>query len=211
MYDGHVLVLASASPARRALLRQAGFAPRAVVSGVDESAYQAASTAELAQQLADAKAQQVGRMVAHDAAVIVGCDSVLEFDGQTLGKPADDAEALTRWKEMRGRSGVLHTGHCLIDTRTGRKASATSSTIVRFGDPDDEELAAYIATGEPLNVAGAFTLDGFAGPFVEGVEGDHGTVIGLSLPLFRKLLGQLGMRVTDFWTPAGDGAEDPGR
>jgi septum formation protein len=208
MYDGHVLVLASASSARRALLRQAGFKPRVVVSGIDESAYRAASAPALAQKLAEAKAHEVGRMVTHDAAVVVGCDSVLAFDDQILGKPADDAEALTRWKAMRGRCGVLHTGHCLLDTRTRRKASATSSTTVRFGHPDDEELAAYIATGEPLGVAGAFTLDGLAGPFVEAIEGDHGTVIGLSLPLFRELLGRLGMRVMDFWVLDDDGTED---
>lgn len=208
MYDGHVLVLASASPARRSLLRQAGFQPRIVVSGVDESAYSAASPKDLAQTLADAKATEVARTLTIDgAAVVVGCDSVLELDGQVYGKPADEADAMTRWKGMRGRSGVLHTGHCLFDTGTGRKVSATSSTTVHFGHPDDEELAAYIATGEPLNVAGAFTLDGMAGPFIEGIEGDHGTVIGLSLPLLRRLLGRLGMRIMDFWEPGGSTEE----
>ena len=201
MYDGHILVLASASPARRALLRQAGFSPRVVVSGIDESAYRAASSRALAQQLADAKAQRVGRMVTHDAAVVVGCDSVLEFDGQTLGKPADEAEALTRWKEMRGRSGVLHTGHCLIDTNSKQELRELASTTVHFADLTDDEIDAYVATGEPLVVAGAFTLDGLGGWFVEGIDGDPSNVIGISLPLVRRLLAAVGIQVTDLWGP----------
>ncbi len=124
---------------------------------------------------------------------------MLELDGQALGKPADEAEALARWQAMRGRAGVLRTGHCVIDTTTGRQASATASTTVRFGTPDDAEVAAYIATGEPLHVAGAFTLDGRSAPFVEGIDGDPGNVIGLSLPLLRGLLTELGVRITDLW------------
>ncbi|MFC1417004.1 nucleoside triphosphate pyrophosphatase [Streptacidiphilus cavernicola] len=192
------LILASASPARLGLLRQAGFAPEVVVSGVDEDALSAATPGALALLLAEAKARTVAART--DApALVVGCDSVLDLDGEALGKPADAAEALARWQAMRGRSGVLETGHCVIDTRTGRQASATASTTVRFGTPTDTEIAAYIATGEPLHVAGAFTLDGRSAPFVDGVDGSHGNVIGLSLPLLRTLLLELGVSITDLW------------
>ncbi|MEV0187639.1 nucleoside triphosphate pyrophosphatase [Kitasatospora purpeofusca] len=198
MTDRRSLVLASASPARLGLLRQAGLDPRVVVSGVDEDAITAATPAELALVLAEAKAEAVAATLA-EGELVIGCDSVLELDGQALGKPADEAEALARWQAMRGRAGVLRTGHCVIDTATGRRASATASTTVRFGTPDDAEVAAYIATGEPLHVAGAFTLDGRSAPFVEGIDGDPGNVIGLSLPLLRGLLDELGMRITDLW------------
>ncbi|KOV25769.1 septum formation protein Maf [Streptomyces sp. XY431] len=198
MTDRRSLVLASASPARLGLLRQAGLDPRVVVSGVDEDALTAATPAELALVLAEAKAKAVAATLT-EGELVIGCDSVLELDGQALGKPADEAEALARWQAMRGRAGVLRTGHCVIDTATGRHASATASTTVRFGTPDDAEVAAYIATGEPLHVAGAFTLDGRSAPFVEGVDGDPGNVIGLSLPLLRGLLTELGVRITDLW------------
>ncbi|MFB8242924.1 nucleoside triphosphate pyrophosphatase [Kitasatospora purpeofusca] len=198
MTDRRSLVLASASPARLGLLRQAGLDPRVVVSGVDEDALTAATPAELALVLAEAKAKAVAATLT-EGELVIGCDSVLELDGQALGKPADEAEALARWQAMRGRAGVLRTGHCVIDTVTGRQASATASTTVRFGTPDDAEVAAYIATGEPLHVAGAFTLDGRSAPFVEGIEGDPGNVIGLSLPLLRGLLTELGVRITDLW------------
>jgi septum formation protein len=132
--------------------------------------------------------------------LVVGCDSVLELDGRALGKPKDAADATARWQAMRGRSGVLQTGHCVIDTATGRQVSRTASTTVRFGTPDDAEIAAYVASGEPLHVAGAFTLDGRSAPFVEGVDGDPGNVIGLSLPLLRRLLAELDVRITDLWT-----------
>ncbi|MFB7379913.1 nucleoside triphosphate pyrophosphatase [Kitasatospora purpeofusca] len=198
MTDRRSLVLASASPARLGLLRQAGLDPRVVVSGVDEDALTAATPAELALVLAEAKAKAVAATLT-EGELVIGCDSVLELDGQALGKPADEAEALARWQAMRGRAGVLRTGHCVIDTATGRQASATASTTVRFGTPDDAEVAAYIATGEPLHVAGAFTLDGRSAPFVEGIDGDPGNVIGLSLPLLRGLLTELGVRITDLW------------
>ncbi|MGY1437651.1 Maf family protein [Streptomyces reniochalinae] len=194
------LVLASASPARLALLRQAGMAPEVVVSGVDEDAVDASTPSELARVLAEAKAAAVAARAEAAGALVVGCDSVLELDGRALGKPGDAKEAAARWKDMRGRSGVLHTGHCLIDTRTAEaRCSVTASTTVHFGDPSDEEIAAYVASGEPLRVAGAFTLDGRSGPFVEGIEGDHGNVLGLSLPTLRRLLADLGVAVTDLW------------
>ncbi|MEE1939334.1 nucleoside triphosphate pyrophosphatase [Streptomyces sp. TRM 70361] len=193
------LVLASRSPARLGLLRQAGLAPEVIVSGVDEDAISAPTPAELALRLAEAKAAAVAERAAAAGALVVGCDSVLELDGRPLGKPADAEEATARWKAMRGRTGVLVTGHCVVDVAAGRRVSATAATSVRFGEPTDAEVAAYVASGEPLHVAGAFTLDGRSAPFVEGIEGDHGNVIGLSLPLLRRLLAELGVGITELW------------
>jgi septum formation protein len=193
-------VLASASSARLGLLRQAGLEPRVVVSGVDEEAVSAATPGELARVLAEAKAKAVaGNGEFTGGELVIGCDSVLDLDGQALGKPKDAAEATARWRSMRGRSGVLRTGHCVIDTATGRQVSDTASTTVRFGTPDDAEIAAYVASGEPLHMAGSFSLDGRSAPFVEGIEGDPGTVIGLSMPLLRRMLAELGVRITDLW------------
>ncbi|MEU1223022.1 nucleoside triphosphate pyrophosphatase [Streptomyces microflavus] len=199
MTDQRRLVLASASPARLGLLRQAGFAPEVIVSGVDEDALTAPTPGELALVLARAKAAAVAERPEAAGALVIGCDSVLELDGEALGKPADAEEATARWKAMRGRSGILQTGHSVIDTASGRHASATASTVVRFGEPSDAEVAAYVASGEPLHVAGAFTLDGRSAPFVDSIEGDHGNVIGLSLPLLRRLLGELDISVTELW------------
>ncbi|MEV0258770.1 nucleoside triphosphate pyrophosphatase [Streptomyces sp. NPDC050732] len=193
------LVLASQSPARLGLLRQAGLAPEVIVSGVDEDKVSAPTPAELALALAEAKASVVAARPEAKGALVVGCDSVLELDGRALGKPADAEEATARWKDMRGRAGVLQTGHCVYDTASGRYTSATASTVVRFGEPSDDEIAAYVASGEPLHVAGAFTLDGRSAPFVDGIEGDHGNVIGLSLPLLRRLLAELGVGITELW------------
>ena len=137
--------------------------------------------------------------------LVVGCDSMLELDGEIFGKPADAETAVARWRTMRGRSGVLHTGHWVVDLRdpedggTGGTLGATSSTTVHFAQVSDEEIEAYVATGEPLAVAGAFTLDGRGGAFVSGVEGDHHGVVGISLPLLRELLDQVGVRWTDLW------------
>jgi septum formation protein len=197
------LVLASASPARLSLLRQAGLAPEVIVSGVDEDAVSAPTPAELALALAEAKASVVAARadVIRSRALVIGCDSVLELDGHALGKPGDTEEAIARWKSMRGRAGTLQTGHCVYDTATGRHASATASTVVRFGHPSDAEITRYVASGEPLRVAGAFTLDGRSAPFIDGIDGDHGNVIGLSLPLLRRLLGELGHSITDLWVP----------
>ncbi|AZK96129.1 MULTISPECIES: Maf family protein [Streptomyces] len=194
------LVLASASPARLRQLRAAGLDPEVIVSGVDEDALSAPTPAELALVLAEAKAAVVAARPEVAGALVIGCDSVLDLDGEALGKPADAEEATARWKAMRGRSGVLRTGHCVTDTATGRIASATASTTVRFGEPSDAEIAAYVATGEPLHVAGAFTLNGRSAPFINGIDGDHGNVIGISMPLLRTLLGELGHSVTDFWS-----------
>ena len=210
------LLLASASPARRATLRSAGIEPVVAVSGVDEhdvltDAVAKAGTltpADAVLVLARAKAEDVaGKLALHPQArdfVVLGCDSMLEFGGEVLGKPADAAEATARWRAMRGSSGVLHTGHWFIDARpddgTGAALGETASTTVWFADLSDEEIDAYVATEEPLKVAGAFTIDGLGGPFVERIDGDHHSVVGLSLPLLRRLLASVGVGITDLWT-----------
>jgi len=198
------LVLASASPARLQTLRSAGLAPEVIVSGVDEDAITAGSARELVQALADAKAEAVAvaDRLAAEPALVLGCDSLLEFDGLALGKPEDRAEAEARWRRMRGGRGVLHTGHCLIDAGRHRRAVATVATTVRFADVSDAEIAAYCASDEPLHVAGAFTIDGLGGWFVEAIEGDHHNVVGLSLPALRGMLAELAYQLTDLGYPA---------
>jgi len=194
------LVLASQSPARLQLLRAAGLDPEVVVSGVDESAVQAPRVAELVALLASAKAVAVAK--AQTDALVVGADSVLEFRGQPLGKPVDAADARLRWARMGGRSGVLHTGQAVLDVRDGtvvRRDVGVSSTVVHFASPAPAELEAYLATGEPLQVAGAFTLDGLGGQFVRRIEGDPSAVIGLSMPLLRTQLAKLDVTLTDLW------------
>jgi septum formation protein len=195
------LVLASASPARLATLQAAGLDPTVVVSGVDESQVGDLPPAELALQLAELKCAAVAaRDDVPAGALVLGCDSVLELDGEPLGKPHDADEARRRWQAMRGRSGVLHSGHSLRDTTSGRVAAATGSTVVHFADVGDDEIEAYVATGEPLHVAGAFTIDGFGGAFVRGIEGDHHNVVGVSLPLLRELVLELGHAWPDLWS-----------
>ncbi|HET8661425.1 MAG TPA: Maf family protein [Micromonosporaceae bacterium] len=198
------LVLASASPARLRTLRAAGIDPDVIVSGVDESIVDSTHAETLCLTLARIKARAVAERLRHhtqEAArpLVLGCDSVLAFGGEILGKPADPAEAAARWRRMRGRAGVLHTGHSLVAVDTGETAEAVASTTVHFADVTDAEIEAYVATGEPLRVAGAFTIDGLGGPFVERIDGDPGTVTGLSLPLLRRLLDQLGVGVTALW------------
>ena len=198
------LVLASQSPARLALLRTAGLDPEQIVSGVDEDMFDAASPAELALQLAIAKAQTVAAQVGEDA-LVIGCDSVLDFGGEALGKPDDLDDARARWRAMRGKDGVLVTGHCVVDTRGGsdpddwKVVLDVNPTMVRFTEVTDEEIEAYLASGEPLHVAGAFTLDGLGGWFVESIVGDPSNVIGLSLPLLRRLLDEVGVSVPELW------------
>jgi len=203
------LVLASASPARRATLAAGGVDPAVVVSDVDEPAvvarYGVTDPQDVALVLARAKAEDVAGRDDAAEALVVGCDSVLELDGEAHGKPADAADAVARWRRMRGRSGVLHTGHWLVDTRdpqdggTGGTLGAVASTTVHFADVSDAEIEAYVASGEPLAVAGAFTVDGLGGAFVTGIEGDHHNVVGISLPLLRELLTEVGVAWPDLW------------
>ncbi len=206
------LVLASQSPARLQTLRAAGIPADVIVSGVDESTVEADRPDTLCAALARLKAEAVAARLRHQHshtppqvdtpyghALVLGCDSALAFDGRVHGKPVSAREALDRWAAMRGRSGVLYTGHCLIDTRTGKSADGVAATTVHFADITDDELDAYVATGEPLRVAGAFTIDGLGGPFVERIEGDPGTVIGLSLPLLRRLLHEVDVEITSLW------------
>ncbi len=200
------LVLASASPARRATLRSAGIAAETIVSGVDESTVEANSAATLALTLARYKAQAVaerlrGTPQAGTGRLVLGCDSVLAFAGEILGKPRDARDASQRWRRMRGSSGVLHTGHCVIALDSGKHAEAAAATTVHFADISDAEITAYVASGEPLEVAGSFTIDGRGSAFVESIEGDPGTVVGLSMPLLRRLLAELGVAIIDLWTP----------
>jgi nucleoside triphosphate pyrophosphatase len=185
------------------VLRAAGVEPEVRVSGVDE-AISAADPSGLVRALAEAKATAVVRPDDDDL-LVLGCDSMLDLDGTAYGKPATAAEAIKRWELMAGRSGILRTGHALLSVRAGSVvagAAEVASTEVRFGRPDPDELAAYVDTGEPLQVAGAFTIDGRGGWFVDGVDGDPGTVIGLSLPLLRVLLRKLGTGVTELWETA---------
>lgn len=194
-------ILASASPARLATLRSAGLDPAVIVSGVDESVLDGLAPRELALGLAELKCSAVVERADLPAgALVLGCDSVLALDGIALGKPSDAAEAVRRWQAMRGRSGVLVTGHCLHDTAAGSRALAVGTTTVHFAQVSDEEITAYVATGEPLHVAGAFTVDGLGGAFITGIEGDHHNVVGVSLPLLRQLVEELGHSWPDLWS-----------
>jgi len=191
------LILASQSPARLTTLRAAGLRPEVIVSGVDESRIEAERATDLALKLAQLKAVAV----AADAprSLVIGCDSVLEFEGRNYGKPADAADGMDRWRRMRGKAAVLHTGHCVIDTHREVWLSRAAATQVRFAEVSDEEIEAYIATGEPLRVAGAFTIDGLGAAFVSGITGDPHNVVGISVPLLRLMLEELGFLWTDFW------------
>jgi septum formation protein len=204
------LVLASASSGRRKVLRQAGIDPLVIVSGVDEDAVVAgldpqATPGDVTTALAAAKADAVAHVldpgVAADC-IVIGCDSMLYRDGQLLGKPTSADAALEGWRQMAGTSAQLFTGHCVIrlhDNRITYRAADATCTTVNFGVPSPDDLEAYVAQGEPLAVAGGFTLDGLGGWFIDGVEGDPSAVIGISLPLTRRLLGHARLSIADLW------------
>jgi len=187
------IILASASPSRQRLLTSVGISPTIIVSGVDEedSAYSQLSPRELVVALAIVKAHTVKEKVNYPA-LVIGCDSTFEFEGESLGKPGTAENAIARAKKLSGKTGVLHTGHCFIDTDKGIEVSDIVSTRVHFATMSDVEIEGYVATGEPLNVAGGFTLDGLSAPFIAGIEGDPSNVIGLSLPLLRNAINSLG-------------------
>lgn len=200
------VVLASASPARLAILRAAGLDPLVEVSNVDEEALLAAipdaTPAEKVTTLAGAKATTVARRLDLADAVVIGCDSMLYVGGELFGRPADAAQARARWRTMAGGTGELVTGHTVlrvVDAEIDRVAEGHAVTVVQFGAPTDAELDAYLGSGEPMQVAGAFTLDALGGWFVEGIDGDPSNVVGLSLPLTRRLLAGVGVQVTDLW------------
>lgn len=197
------LILASQSPARLSVLRSAGIEPVVRVSGVDEDALVASLSNPTPEETVVALSAAKAEAIEHDAeCVVVGCDSMLLFEGELVGKPGTAEVARERWRRVAGKSGVLITGHTVLRVSGGEvinRASGAESTTVRFGTPTDEELEAYIATGEPLHVAGGFTIDGLGGWFVDGIDGDHTSVIGISLPLTRRLLGQVGVSVSTLW------------
>lgn len=198
-------VLASASPARLSTLRAAGLDPQVVVSDVDEDALSAtmpgAPTADLVAALAQAKAAAVTARV-EAPALVLGCDSMLDLAGSAYGKPDSVDDAVNRWRRMRGQVGHLYTGHCLVDAATGRSVASVAATAVHFADVSDAEIDTYCRTGEPTTVAGAFTIDGLGGWFVDSISGDHHNVVGVSLPVVRRLIAELGHSLDRVGYPA---------
>ena len=212
------LVLGSASSGRLSVLRKAGVDPVVLVSDVDEDAIIAslgdAGPSTVVQALATAKAQRVAESLDADLSadcVVIGCDSMLEFDGRLTGKPGSPEVARQQWNSMAGHSAVLHTGHCVLRVNDGTvtaQVSELGSTTVHFGEPSPADLDAYIDTGEPLWVAGAFTLDGLGSWFIDGIDGDPSNVIGLSLPLLRRMLAHLGVSVAALWAANSPGPNE---
>jgi septum formation protein len=188
------VVLASASPSRKRLLESCGISAQVIVSGVDEEDPKLTALAprEMVIALAILKAHTIKEQVGSDH-LIIGCDSTFEFNGKSFGKPLTEELAIARCKELRGNFGLLHTGHCIIDTKQGIEISDVSTSKVFFADMTDDEISGYVASGEPLNVAGGFTLDGLSAPFISRIEGDPSGIIGLSLPLLRRAVNSLGL------------------
>jgi septum formation protein len=203
MGDQIRLILASASDARLRTLRRAGLDPEVIVSGVAEDVERADGVRELTARLAQLKAEAVSARIDHGSGttVVIGCDSMLELDGMGYGKPETPVEAVRRWQQMSGRFGLLHTGHhvMLHEDRAISARTAVASTLVHFAELADEDIEAYVASTEPLHVAGGFTIDGLGGPFITGIEGDHHNVVGLSLPLLRSMLSELGIWWPSLW------------
>ena len=187
------IVLASASVSRRRLLESAGLKPTIMVSHVDEETdfFNAMTPTDMVIALAITKAHTIREQIDFPA-IIIGCDSTFEFDSQSLGKPETPEIAIERASRVRGNSGLLHTGHCIIDTTKYKEISSIVTTKVTFDNMTDAEIADYVATGEPLHVAGGFTLDGFSSPFIPSIEGDYTNVVGISMPFVRKAFEQLG-------------------
>lgn len=190
-------VLASSSPARLRVLRNAGIYPEAVPSEVDETTEDGLNTATIVGVVAERKAFAVAAK--RPEALVLGCDSLLDFDHVPYGKPESAQQAADLWRRMSGRKGTLFTGHCLIQGSTGLVVRRIGRTAVRFGTPTEAEIAAYVAVGEPTAMAGGFTIEGLSAPFIDGIDGDPGNVMGLSLPLLRRMLAELGLTITDLW------------
>jgi septum formation protein len=196
-------VLGSGSAGRLRVLHSAGIAAEVVVSGVDETTDGHLDTPGVVGLLAERKASAVS--VLRPDALVLGCDSLLDLDGAAYGKPGSAERATQMWARLSGRAATLCTGHCLI-APGGRRVRGVAETVVRFAAPSDAEVAAYVASGEPLAVAGGFTIDGLGAAFIEGIDGDPGNVVGLSLPLLRRMLAELGLSITELWrTPPGAG------
>jgi septum formation protein len=199
------LVLASASPARLFLLRSAGLDPEVVVSAVAEDGVDHLAPTDAVMALAERKARAVAesypaRPEARPESLVLGCDSLLEFEGQVWGKAATSEEVVRRWQQMRRQTGLLHTGHFLVDLASGRSRGTTDTAVVSFGDPSDREIAAYAATAEALAVAGPFTLEGRSAPWIDFIEGSYGTITGVSLAVLRDLMAQLDVELIDLWS-----------